>query len=253
MNVSLYQAAAALEGSLHRQDIIAENLASSSNAGFKRNRVGYHSVNAEMFNDALKKADKTELRFMFPRITGYIDFQQGTLMPTGDNANVSLDGPGFFAVNGPHGTVYTRDGSFHTTSDGKLVTKEGYPLRNSGGAEIQVDPNNPTPISIDTEGNISQGGTPLGKLEIMTFNAEDLKNIKRLNTVYFDANSGTPIPPNPKDTRVVQGFLEGANTTPTHEMAELMTTLRHFEANQRIMKIHDENMGKMIQQLGNTQ
>jgi flagellar basal body rod protein FlgG len=253
MNVSLYQAAAALEGSLHRQDVIAENLSSSSNAAFKRNRVGFHSVNAEMFNDALKQADKTEIRFMFPRITGYIDFQQGTLMPTRDYKNVSLDGPGFFAVNGPHGTVFTRDGSFHITNAGKLVTKEGYPLRNSGGADINVDPDNPKPISIDTEGNLSQGGAPLGKLEIMTFSKEDLQKLKRLNSVYFDANSGTPIPTNSRDTRVVQGFLEGSNTTPTHEMGELMTTLRHFEANQRIMKIHDENMGKMIQQLGNTQ
>ena len=253
MNVSLYQAAAALEASLHRQDVIADNLSSSSNAGFKRNRVGFHSVNAEMFNDALKQADKTELRFMFPRVTGYIDFQQGTLMPTGDNTNVSLDGPGFFAVNGPHGTVFTRDGSFHITNSGKLVTKEGYPLRNAGGADISVDPDDPTPISIDTEGNLSQGGAPLGKLEIMTFSKEDLQNLKRLNSVYYDANSGTPIPANSKDTRVTQGFLEGSNTTPTHEMGELMTTLRHFEANQRIMKIHDENMGKIIQQLGSTQ
>ena len=36
-------------------------------------------------------------------------------------------------------------------------------------------------------------------------------------------------------------------------MGELMTSLRHFEANQRIMKVHDEQMGKVIQQLGTTQ
>ena len=52
---------------------------------------------------------------------------------------------------------------------------------------------------------------------------------------------------------MAQGFLEGSNTTPTHEMGQLMTTLRHFEANQKIMKVHDETMGKLIQQLGNTQ
>ena len=87
----------------------------------------------------------------------------------------------------------------------------------------------------------------------MTFNEEDLQNLKRLNTVFYDANSGTPVPANSKDTRVLQGFLEGSNTTPTHEMSELMTTLRHFEANQKIMKIQDESMGKISQQLGNTQ
>ena len=82
MNVSLYQAAAALEGSMQRQEVIAENLAAASIPGFKRNRVGFSSVNAEMFNKALDQANKSELRFMLPRVTGYIDFQQGTLMPT---------------------------------------------------------------------------------------------------------------------------------------------------------------------------
>ena len=254
MNVSLYQAAAALEGSMKRQEVIAENLSAASIPGFKRNLVGFNSVNAEMFNKALDQASKTELRFMLPSITGYIDFQQGTLMPTGDNKNVSIDGPGFFGVNGPNGTVYTRDGSFHVTSDGVLVTKEGYPLRQAGGAaNIVVDTNDSNPINIDRHGNISQGGTPLGQLELVTFSEIDLKNLKRINAGYYSSEGLTPLPVSPKVTRVAQGFLEGSNTTPTHEMGELMSTLRHFEANQKIMKIQDETLGKMIQQLGNTQ
>ena len=254
MNVSLFQAAAALEGSLKRQDVIAENLAASGIPGFKRNRVGFHAVNAEMFNNALKEANKTQLQFMLPRITGYIDFQQGTLMPTGDNNNLSIDGPGFFGVNGPNGTVYTRDGSFHVTAEGTLVTKEGYPLRTAGGgAAITINTNDATPVTVDRDGNVSQGGTPLGQLELVSFNPDDLKNLKRINAGYFSSGSVTPLPIDSSETRVAQGFLEGSNTTPTHEMSELMTTLRHFEANQKIMKIQDETMGKMIQQLGNTQ
>ena len=254
MNVSLYQAAAALEGSMLRQEVIAENLSAATIPGFKRNRVGFNSVNAEMFNKALDQANKSELRFMLPRITGYIDFQQGTLMPTGDNKNVSIDGPGFFGVNGPNGTVYTRDGSFHVSKDGTLVTKEGYPLRPAGGAaNIVIDPNDPNPINIDRDGNISQGGTPLGQLELVKFSPDDLKNMKRINASYYRSEGLTPLPISSEETRVAQGFLEGSNTTPTHEMGELMTTLRHFEANQKIMKIQDETMGKMIQQLGNTQ
>ena len=253
MNVSLYQAAAALEGSLQRQDVIAENLAATGIPGFKRSRVGFHSVNAGMFNDALKQANKTELQFMLPRVTGYIDFQQGPLMPTGQNNNLSIEGPGFFTVNGPNGTVYTRDGSFRVNLDGTLVTKEGYPLRTAGGANINVDVNNPTPINVDPDGTVSQGGTALGQLEMVTFDSEDIKNLKRINAGYYRAGSATPLPVDPEETRVAQGFLEASNTTPTHEMTELLATLRHFEANQKIMKVQDEAMGKMIQQLGNTQ
>jgi len=253
MNVSLYQAAAALEGSVLRQDVIAENMAATGIPGFKRSRVGFHSVNAEMFNDALKQANKTQLQFMLPRVTGYIDFQQGPLMPTGQNNNLAIEGPGFFTVNGPNGTVYTRDGSFRVNLDGTLVTKEGYPLRTAGGANIIVDVNNPTPVHVDPDGTVSQGGTALGQLDLVTFDSDDIKNLKRINAGYYRTGSATPLPVNSEETRVAQGFLESSNTTPTHEMTELLGTLRHFEANQKIMKVQDENMGKLIQQLGNTQ
>ena len=123
MNVSLYQAAAALEGSLQRQDVIAENLAAAGIPGFKRSQVGFHSVNAEMFSNALGSVNKTELQYMLPRVTGYINFDQGSLMPSGDNNSLSIDGPGFFSVNSPEGTVYTRNGSFLVNSEG-LIQKQ---------------------------------------------------------------------------------------------------------------------------------
>ena len=253
MNVSLYQAAAALEGSLQRQDVIAENLAAAGIPGFKRSQVGFHSVNAEMFSNALDSVNKTELQYMLPRVTGYINFDQGNLMPSGDNNSLSVDGPGFFSVNSPEGTVYTRNGSFLINSEGLMVTTEGYPLRTAGGGTITVDTNNINPITIDRNGNVSQGGAPLGQLDLVTFNEDDLKNLQRLNAAFFKAGTATPLPIDPQLTRVAQGFLESANTTPTQEMGELMTSLRHFEANQRIMKVHDEQMGKVIQQLGTTQ
>ena len=253
MNVSLYQAAAALEGSLQRQDVIAENLAAAGIPGFKRSQVGFHSVNAEMFSNALGSVNKTELQYMLPRVTGYINFNQGSLMPSGDNNSLSIDGPGFFSVNSPEGTVYTRNGSFLINSEGLMVTTEGYPLRTAGGGTITVDTNNINPITIDRSGNVSQGGAPLGQLDLVTFNEDDLKNLQRLNAAFFKAGTATPLPIDPQLTRVAQGFLESANTTPTQEMGELMTSLRHFEANQRIMKVHDEQMGKVIQQLGTTQ
>ena len=189
MNVSLYQAAAAMEGSLQRQDVIAENLAAAGIPGFKRSQVGFHSVNAEMFSNALDSVNKTELQYMLPRVTGYINFDQGNLMPSGDNNSLSVDGPGFFSVNSPEGTVYTRNGSFLINSEGLMVTTEGYPLRTAGGGTITVDTNNENPITIDRNGNVSQGGTPLGQLELVTFNADDLKTLQRLNAAFFKAGT----------------------------------------------------------------
>ena len=204
----------------------------------------------ETFTGRVEAPQTVQLR---PRVTGYINFNQGSLMPSGDNNSLSIDGPGFFSVNSPEGTVYTRNGSFLVNSEGLMVTTEGYPLRTAGGGTITVDTNNINPITIDRSGNVSQGGAPLGQLDLVTFNEDDLKNLQRLNAAFFKAGTATPLPIDPQLTRVAQGFLESANTTPTQEMGELMTSLRHFEANQRIMKVHDEQMGKVIQQLGTTQ
>ena len=255
MNVSLYQAAAALEGAQQRQNVIAENLAASNIPGFKRHNVGFHAVNAGQFSNAMQSADKTQLQFMLPKVVGHIDFKQGALIRTGDTNSLAIDGPGFFAINGPNNeTIYTRDGAFHVNKEGQLITKDGQLMRQAGGGgPIVVATDTNTPITISGDGMVSQGGAPLGQIEIMNFAKEDLKLLKRIGGGYFVPNGATPVAIDPKETKIAQGFLEGSNTTPMHEMSELMTTLRHFEANQKIMKVHDEHMGRLIRELGNTQ
>ena len=59
---------------------------------------------------------------------------QGVLQTTGNPLDVALSGKGFFAVHGPSGPLYTRNGSFHLAADGKLVTADGYPVRSAAGA-----------------------------------------------------------------------------------------------------------------------
>src|SRR3546814_1858316 len=43
---------------------------------------------------------------------------------------MAINGQGFFQVQKPDGsTAYTRDGSFSVSSEGRLVTNDGYPLQ----------------------------------------------------------------------------------------------------------------------------
>ena len=48
---------------------------------------------------------------------------------------------------------------------------------------------------------------------------------------------------------VQQGFLEGSNVNSVKEMVEMLTMLRTYEANQRIIKIHDELIGKAVNEI----
>ena len=250
MNVSLYQAAAAMEGNLLRQQTIAENLAASSVPGYKKHDSSFASVSASNFSNTLNQASKTQLQFLIPAFKQVTNFQQGTLNPTGVNTDIAIDGPGFFQVQGPDGQVmYTRSGNFRPNADGVLATMDGYPLMGVNGT-IRMNPEISDPVTISSSGDVSQGGVALGKLGMVTF--DDLAALKPLSGGYFGAGTLTPQTIDTTKTSLRQGYLEGSNTTPMHEMGQLMDTLRHFEANQKIMTMQDERLGKMIQELSNT-
>ncbi|MDP7009751.1 MAG: flagellar hook-basal body protein [Verrucomicrobiota bacterium] len=248
MNVTLYQAAAALEGNLLRQQAIAENLSAASVPGFKKNDIGFSAISADMFKGQLDKAqDKSQLQFLFPSFEQQTNFQQGTLISTNVNTDVAIDGPGFFAVQGPNNQIfYTRDGTFRPNQDGLLATKDGYPLLSETGT-ISVDSTNSEPVTISNSGDVSQGGNGLGRLQIVNFSNPE--QLQRASAGYFTAGNQAAQSADLTTTSVRQGFLEGANTTPMNEMSELMQTLRHYEANQRIMQMQDEHLGKLIQEL----
>src|SRR3546814_10033170 len=55
---------------------------------------------------------------------------QGAMQATDNPTDMAINGQGFFQVQKPDGsTAYTRDGSFSVSSEGRLVTNDGYPLQ----------------------------------------------------------------------------------------------------------------------------
>lgn len=246
MNVSLYQAAAAMQATDRWQELIAQNLASSSVPGYKQQNISFAALTAGQLpvNGAAGVRNYT-----LPAAQASVNFQAGQLKPTGVLTDVALDGTGFFGVQLPGGdTAYTRDGEFHIDAQGQLVTKQGYPVQGDGGA-IQFDLNNPAPIAISADGTISQGADLKGKLQITTFNDPNLLT-GLSNGCYLAQNPNLQTAP-AGTTTVRQGYLESSNVSPVTEMAHLITAMRHFEANQRLMQIHDDRMSRTISELGN--
>ena len=68
--------------------------------------------------------------------------------------------------------------------------------------------------------------------------------------IYLTRNSGLT---NEIDNPVLrQGYLESANTSPVEEMADLINAMRLFEANQKLVHMQDERIGRTISTLGAT-
>lgn len=250
MNVSLYQAAAAMNANSRWQELISENLAASSVPGFKKQELSFSAVQAGMMSHGDVAKPGASLPFSLPHTTAFTNFSGGELKPTGVNTHVALEGPGFFEVQLANGSrAYTRDGEFQLNAQNQLVNKQGLLVMGEDGP-LQFDPNNGTPFSISPTGEVSQGTETKGILKIANFQNPTL--LTPVGGGLFEARDAGLKPSTDARPTVREGYLEGSNTSAPAEMANLITAMRSFEANQRIVQLHDERMGRLITDLGNT-
>ena len=247
MNVSLYQAAAAMNANARWQEMITENLAAGSVPGYRKQEISFSAVEAAHSG---MKPGLPNSSSVIPAASVSLNFQQGPLRATSGPLDCALEGPGMFEVQLPNGThAFTRDGEFHLSAQGQLVTKQGYVVLGEFGP-LQFDPNNAAPITISANGDVSQGDQPRGHLRLAEF--KDLHQLTSIGAGYFLAERLHAQPETARQTSVRQGFVEASNSSPTADMASLIVAMRMFEANQRVMQTQDERMGRVISDLGGT-
>ncbi len=249
MNISLYQAASALNANNRWQEVIAENMSAASVPGYKRQDVSFEAVQAGMMPIGSDGGISERQPWSMAQATTKTSFAPGEMRYTGQDTDVGISGNGFFEVQLPGGGLaYTRDGEFQMNSQGQLTTKQGYVVMGDSGA-IQLDRATSDPIAVAADGTVSQGQVVRGKIKVVDFNKPELLT-QASGGIFLAQNAGlqtnevaTP------DLR--QFFVEQANTTSMGEMANMITVMRSSEANQRIIQMEDERMGKAISELGN--
>ncbi len=248
MNVSLYQAAAAMNANARWQEVISENLTSSSIPGYKKQDLSFSAIQSGLMNAGSNVPDSAGQRLTLPATNAVTNFSPGQLEPTDTLTDLGIEGRGFFEVQLPNGaSAYTRDGGFKLNAQGQLVNKLGYLVLGESGP-IQMDTNIAAPIQVAPSGEVSQGSEQRGKLKLVDF--QDPQLLTPMGGGCFLAQNQALVPASATGS-VRQGFLEGSNTTPSNEMVNLIGAMRMFEANQRVIQSHDEHMGKIISELGN--
>jgi flagellar basal-body rod protein FlgG len=245
VNVSLFQAASVLEANSRWQEVIAENLASSSVPGYKQQQLSQEAVQAGLM--PAQGGRNAAQFFSIPKTSTATNFSPGEMKFTGNSSDVAIEGNGFFEVQLPNGmTGLTRDGEFRVNAQNELVTKESYPVLGVSGP-IQLNRNGSGPLSISSAGTVSQGSQLRGQLKVTEVTKPQL--LKQISGGYFvapDANAGLQ----QGKANLREGYLEGSNTSSLTEMASMMTAMRGFEANQHVIQIMDDRMNKVITELG---
>jgi flagellar basal body rod protein FlgG len=222
-------AASGLQARLDSLDLLANNLANASTGGYKADREfysTYFSPDATGLDPTVGDSPVVEKR--------WTDFAQGPLLSTGNPTDLALSGPGFFAVNGPRGPLYTRNGSFRISPQGRLVTAEGYAVRLTTGQPLDVQPG--APLQISADGQVAQNGVPLGQLSLVNFNTPS--DLTKSVGTYFENPDPKAMPPvAAAAAAVAQGKIESSNAQPAESAARLVMLLRHSEMLEHAVKI----------------
>ena len=242
MEVSLYSAAAAMNATERWQDLIADNLSSASVPGQRRRDIVFSAVQAGHLGES---GDP----LVIPYASSAVNFQQGELQRTGNNMDFAVEGKGFIPVQMQDGSkVFTRDGEFRLNAQGQLVTKRGDIVLGDGGP-IKLDPTNPAAMSVSSDGQVSQGQEVKGKITISEFS--DPNKLTMIGAGLF-RNDKNLVPVANPTSSLRQGFIEGAGTSPTSAMASIITAMRLYESNEKVMQMQGDRMSKTISDLSGT-
>ena len=234
-------AANGLQARMDAIDMLANNIANTSTAGFKADREFYSTYLApEIGNGSQESIGES------PVVQRqWTDFSQGTLVPTNNPTDLALSGAGFFVINGPAGPLYTRNGSFQMSTGGVLTTAEGYPVQLSGGGSLQA--NSGSPITVRGDGSVLQDGNVIGQLQIVDFT--DPSKLTRANGPYFQNSDPVANATKPSQAVVYQGKVENSNAQAAESAARMVGILRHYEMLQRAVRLGTEMSQQAVQEV----
>ena len=248
MNVAIYKGAASLAAVEHWQETTAQNIAAASVPGFRRVTTSFSGVLADATRAGQNSGLGKDARGIMPKVETKLDLRQGEIRNTGEDLDFAIQGPGFFQVQRTDGsTGYTRDGGFHANAERVLVNRKGLPVQGDGG-NITLLPKGGR-ISLNAEGTLLQGDTPIGKLAVQDFPAATKLRTEGDGLIVPEDPNATP--QRVESPSVVGGAIEGSNVKPLQEMVNLITIARSYESGQRVINAYDENSDKAIQVLGN--
>lgn len=257
----------ALSGAIaqsQRLDTIANNLANVNTTAFKKDK--------QVFSEYLTSFEKADDHINVPRIPASIesfydmqggdksyvnqagtftDFTQGQIRPTGNNLDFAIEGNGFFEVLTPQGVRLTRNGSMRIDNQGRIVSKEGFPVL---VANANPDPNartitaNSSQVVVSPKGEVFEGGAQIAKISVVDVAQKDA--LQKVGSSFYALKpnfNATFLPA--LEANVVQGSLEGSNINVVDEMVNMIEASRVFESTQQAIKAHDQMDGKLMNEV----
>lgn len=235
MDSGYYTASAGLAAQEQALELVAHNLANLSTTGYRGQQTTFRSLlagNADVSANPLNVAVND-----FGVLSGSrLDLTSGSFAPTGNPLDAAVAGKGFFSVQSAQGILYTRDGSFHVTGAGQLVTSEGNAVLGQQGPITLPNGN----VAISSDGTISVDGNVVDKLNLAEFPPGT--NLTAVGNATYSAPDGAAVPA--VESTVRQGMLEGSNVGAIEGVVQLITVQRNTELLSRAMTAFDSQLNQ---------
>ncbi len=202
-----------------------------------------------MYNENVTGFDKIGYQRKDPVVSSFTEFigvhglsqtvddKVGRITMSDNPLDIALANKGYFQTQGENGVKLTRDGRFKLDKSGNLLTLQDEQVLSAAGTPIQLPlvPEKIEDVKVDAKGMVSVLNRQTHKFELAG----------RLGVV--DAN-GLVV----TDPQVKQGYNEYSNVSLQDEFISMMPVIRNFEANRQIFMIQNQNLQKVISQLGTT-
>lgn len=238
-----------LQVALRRQmDVVANNIANMSTTGFKNEKVLFveHMVGPK----GGQKTDMPGKMSMVSDYASYRDLAAGPVTQTGAPLDIAIQGSGYLTVQTPQGPRYSRGGALSLNNEGTLVDRNGLPVLDDGGGQIQI-PERTTKITIGTDGTVSvavegqsNAQNQLGKIGLVKFDRPQFMQAQP-GGLFSMTEPALP----DLDSRVQQGSLEQSNVNPVLEMSSMIEIQRSYQTVSKMLDNEHERERNAIAKL----
>jgi flagellar basal-body rod protein FlgG len=256
VNYGLQISASGALTSLYRMDVLANNLANLDTKGFKpdipmlRQRDPVRQEDGLGFWPSNKMLER--LGAGVTNAPNRTDFEQGTLISSGNPLDLAIEGDGFFMMRdqsdvGADRYRLSRDGRLTRDGRGRLVSAtSGLPVMDTENRDIVIPATGQ--VQIDPDGTIRQNGRVLATIQVTA--VKDKQRLQKLGHGMFVAPADV-IQNRARAGGVLrQGFIEGSAVDAVGTMMAITDASRAAESNLQMIQMQDRLMDRAINNLG---
>jgi len=241
----LYTSATAMLAAQTQSEVIGDNVANVKTPGYKEQLASNISFPAMLIErmGGNSSPDPVQIGWLGTGVgvdRAALSNAQGSLETTDLKTDLAFTSPGYFVVQTPVGDRYTRNGHFQLDANGMLQSPDGYALQGEKGSIGPLS----SEFVVKADGTVMDQGQKIDRLRLVDIPEDALK---REGQSLYSASQPVQVS---TTAQVLQGSIEASNVDLSGQMVQMMTVMKAYEANQKVIQIQDEMLGKAVNEVG---